>query len=388
MPNFDNWRKKSCRICDSFALEKIFSWGNQPLVNQYLSKATDKVDLYPLELYRCTNCGLLQLGHVIPKEILFPDDYPYVPSISKTNLEHFDRISEALDKELGLKDALVIDIGSNDGSLLKRFQEKGAKVLGVEPAGMLAERANQEGISTIHDFISPGVAEDIVKKHGKAKLVTMTNVFAHVDDLHGLLGALDILLGEEGVFFAQFPDVRNLLSENQFDTVYHEHLSYFTNEPLHYLFSHSPFEIYKIENSKMHGGSMQIQVRRRINPFGNFILNTEAIKKELYEYLTEQIKQGKKVAGFAAAAKGVILLNYCGLGSEIVDYVVDGTPYKQGKFIPGVNIPIYPEEYLLEDPPDIILILAWNFKEEIMQKLKGRNYTFVIPIPKMEVLHG
>ena len=194
---------------------------------------------------------------------------------------------------------------------------------------------------------------------------------------------MDILLDEDGVFFAQFPDARNLLRENQFDTIYHEHLSYFTYEPLHHLFSNSPFELWQITSDNIHGGSMQIWVRRRPKLEENFKDAVYTIAQDLKDVVNAAKMEGKKVVGFGAAAKGTVLLNYCNLH---LDYIVDGTSYKQGKFVPGVNTPIYPEEYLLEDPPDIVLILAWNFKEEIMEKLKGRGYTFVIPIPKVEVI--
>ena len=195
------------------------------------------------------------------------------------------------------------------------------------------------------------------------------------------LESLDILLDDDGVFFAQFPDARNLLKENQFDTIYHEHLSYFTYEPLHHLFSNTPFELWQITSDNIHGGSMQIWVRRRPKLVENFLDNVYLIKSKLQDKIYSHQASGKKIVGFGAAAKGTVLLNYCNLH---LDYVVDGTPYKQGKFIPGVNTPIYPEEYLLKDPPNAILILAWNFKDEIMDKLKGRGYTFIVPIPEVK----
>lgn len=376
-----------CRVCKSTGLEKVLSLGNQPLVNSYLTKKSDESPLYPLELMRCTVCSLIQLSYVVPKEKLFPDDYPYIPSVSKTNLEHFESIATQLVEELDLKtNSLVVDVGSNDGSLLKAFKSRGTKVFGIEPANDLAKKATLDGIPTQTGFFNRQMAEGVAFQHGKAKLVTMTNVFAHIDDLHECLEALDALLDEDGVFFAQFPDVRNLLKENQFDTIYHEHLSYFTYEPLYHLFANSPFELYKMESSKLHGGSMKIQVRRRNNPFGSFIFNTQTIASELRTTLASYKAEGKKIVAFGAAAKGMILLNYCKLDNSIIDYVADGTPYKQGKFTPATRIPIVPEEHLLEDPPDIVLILAWNFKDEIMKKLAGRGYTFVVPIPHVQII--
>ena len=316
------------------------------------------------------------------------DEYFYIPSVSKTGLKHFKKLAQKLIKELKLKkNDLVVDIGGNDGSLLLEFWKLGMKVVNVEPAKNI-----KCPFPTLRSYFDIKTAKKIVKNYGKAKLITATNSFAHIDNLQEYLKALDILLDEDGVFFAQFPDARNLLRENQFDTIYHEHLSYFTYEPLHHLFANTPFELWQITSDNIHGGSMQIWVRRRPELLEDFIKNVEKIKKELWELLVLKKYPAynfPKMVGFGAAAKGTVLLNYCGLNHNWIDYVVDGTPYKQGKFVPGTKIPIYPEEKLLEEKPGtIVLILAWNFKEEIMKKLKGRGYEFIIPIPKVEVVDG
>ena len=372
---------RRCRICKSFRLKKVFSLGNQPLANSFLSELTHFPKTYPLELYQCQHCTLLQLGKVVPKEELY-EEYYYVPSVAKTGLAHFQKLASKLVKELKLKrEDLVVDIGGNDGSLLRQFRKQ--KVVNVEPAKNIKVRSS---IPTIRDYFSEEVARVIVRTKGKAKLVTATNSFAHVDDLQEYLRALDILLDDDGVFFAQFPDARNLLSQNQFDTIYHEHLSYFTYEPLYHLFANSPFELWQITSDNIHGGSMQIWVRRRPGLLEEFIQGVHRIQMDLMNYLAraKHVDQ-RKVVGFGAAAKGTVLLNYCGLGN-IINYVVDSTPYKQGKVIPGVNLPIYPEDKLLEEKPGtIVLILAWNFKDEIMEKLKGRGFIFVVPIPKVTI---
>lgn len=374
---------KRCRVCKSFRLKKVFSLGKQPLANKLLKQPTKKQKNYPLDLYQCQHCTLFQLGKVVPKEEMY-EEYFYIPSVSKTGLEHFEKLSRRLIFELDLKKGdLVVDIGGNDGSFLKFFERKGMKVVNVDPAKNIKVK---KGIPIVRDYFTPEVAKIIVRTKGKAKLITATNVFAHVDNLQEFLKGLDILLDDDGIFFAQFPDVRNLLKENQFDTIYHEHLSYFTYEPLHHLFSNTPFELWQITSDNIHGGSMQIWVRRRSKLLEEFIQRVHRIRMDLMNYLarTKYVDQ-KKVIGFGAAAKGTILLNYCGLG-EIVDYVVDGTPYKQGKIIPGVNIPVYSEKELLKEKPGtIVLILAWNFKEEIMEKLKGKGFKFVIPIPKVQI---
>jgi len=368
---------KKCRICKHKKLKRIFSLGSQPYANNLLDKPS-KSKAYPLDLYQCQHCTLIQLGLVAPKEELF-DEYFYVPSASKTQLSHFKTMAQELVWRLGLnKDDRIVDIGSSDGSLLACFKDLGMDVLGIEPAKNVAKLATKNGIKTVCSYFKKGLSNK------KAKLALATNVFAHINDLDEFLEALDDLLDVDGVFVAQFPDVRNLLRENQFDTIYHEHMSYFTYEPLHHLFANTKFELYDIESNPIHGGSMRIFVRRRPPLLENFIKNVELIKRDLNAYLTECKDEGKRIVGFGAAAKGTVLLNYCNL--DFIDYVVDGNKLKQGKYIPGVNIPIYPEDQVWKDNPEVILILAWNFKNEIMGKLKDLDCTFVVPVPKVEVI--
>mgnify|MGYP001613641492 CR=1 FL=1 len=373
---------RRCRVCKSFRLKKVFSLGNQPLANNFINNPIENVKKYPLDLYQCRHCTLFQLGKVVKKEEMY-DKYLYVPSVSKTNLEYFRNLSADLINKLNLKQgSLVVDIGSNDGSFLNYFYKAGMDIIGVEPAKNIKTKGY-----TINGYFNEEIAGKIVRISEKAKLVTAINVFAHIDDLQEFIRALDILLDDDGVFFAQFPDLRNLLGENQFDTIYHEHLSYFTYEPLYHLFADTPFEIWQITSDNIHGGSMQIWVRRRKDLLFNFIKNVEWNREELKNVLEANRAAGNKIVGFGAAAKGTVLLNYCGLDNSIIDYIVDGTSYKQGKFVPGVNIPIYPEHKLLnEKPGTMVLILAWNFKEEIMEKLKGRGFYFVIPIPKIRII--
>ena len=371
---------KRCRICKSKELEKVFTLGKQPLANNLLANP-GKAPEYPLELLQCTHCSFIQLSYVVPKEKMY-DTYFYIPSVSKTQMTYFDTLSQRLIADCGLKKrSLVVDIGSNDGSLLWYFKKHGMRVLGIDPAENIKPK-----VQTMVEYFNPQTAFQAVWEKGKAKLATATNSFAHIHDLESYIHALDLLLDKDGIFFAQFPDVRNLLAENQFDTIYHEHLSYFSYESLHHLFSTSPFELYRIDSTPLHGGSMQIYARRRKPLLDQFVINANMIQKDLVEYCKKQKKAGKRIVGFAAAAKGITLLNACGLDNKTIDYIADGTSYKQGKFTPGGNIPVVSEEYLLDHKPDIVIILAWNFKDEIINKLKGRGYTFVVPIPKVEVI--
>lgn len=376
-----------CRICKSKNLKLIFSLGKQPLSNNLLTSKDDKPPVYPLELIRCSQCFLIQLNYVVDKEEMF-DNYLYIPSVSKTYLNHFKDMSDSLIREFNIeKNDLIVDIGGSDGSLLSFFQNRGMKVINVEPAKNIKSK-----VFKINSYFNKKTAREIVKKYGKAKLVTATNVFAHINDLHEFIKGLNLLLRTDGVFFAQFPNVENLIAENQFDTIYHEHLSYFTYEPLYRLFMNTPLEIIKIEDSKIHGGSMRLYVKKRIDKFTAFSKNVKNIKKELNAYLKDQKRLGKKIAGFGAAAKGVVLLFHCELDHKIIDYIADGTPYKQGKFTPGTLIPIREENELIKNPPDVLLILAWNFKEEIISKVRNllkdtdKKVKFVVPIPRVEII--
>lgn len=377
---------KQCRICKNQNLKLIFSLGKQPPANNLLKSKNEKSNKYPLELVQCDHCGLIQLSYVVDKRKLF-DNYFYIPSLSKTYLSHFDKLSLSLIKDLQLhRGDLVVDIGGSDGSLLYPFEKRGMKVVNIEPAKNIASK-----VLKINAYFDKKTAQSVVERFGKAKLATATNVFAHIHNLHKFINSLDILLDHDGVFFAQFPDVRYLLKENQFDTIYHEHLSYFTYEPLHHLFMNSPFELFKIENSKIHGGSMRIYVRRREKILSQFVKNVTEIKKDLNQYLRHEKSKGKRIAAFGAAAKGMTLLYYCGLDNKLIDYIADGTSYKQGKYSPGTLIKVVPESELLKTFPEVILILAWNYKEEIMNKVRkmygnDKKVKFVIPIPKMEII--
>lgn len=378
---------RKCRICKSKELKKIFSLGRQPLCNNLLSSPREKFPVYPLELVQCTHCSLIQLNYVVAREKMF-DNYLYIPSISKTYLEHFKEMSDSLIKDFNIKKGdLVVDIGGSDGSLLEFFQKRGMRVVNLEPAKNIKSK-----VFKLNSYFNKKAIEIIIKKFGQAKLVAATNVFGHIDNLDEVISGLNLLLRKDGVFFAQFPNVENIFLENQFDTIYHEHLSYFTYEPLYHLFTNSPLEIIKIEDSKIHGGSMRLYVRKRVDRLSAFSKNVENIKRDLNDYLKKQKELGKKIAGFGAAGKGMVLLFHCGLNNKIIDYIADGTPYKQGKFTPGTLIPILEEKELIKNTPDILLILAWNFKEEIIAKVRrllentGKKITFVVPIPQVEII--
>jgi len=413
--SFEKLRVKGCRICGSKKLHEFLSLGSMPIPNGFLTKEELKKPeiYYPLGVYFCQSCGLAQLTHVVPPEIMFKN-YLYIPSTSTTMLQHFKELAnETVVKfKLSPKD-LVIDIGSNDGTLLNFFQEDEARVLGIDPASNLVKIAQLKGVETIDDFFTTNLAKKILKEKGKAKVITATNVVAHVNDLHNLCQGISLLLDKEGVFIAEFPYLPDLLSKNEFDTIYHEHLSYFTIKPLTILFKKHRLLLFDIRRIPIHGGSIRIYVSHDQShykesktvkefleqellkklytkePYDDFGRRVGVIKRDLLNLLKRLRTQGKTIVGHGAAAKGNVLLNYCGIGTDLIDYIVDSIPFKQGRYTPGTHIPIYPEKRLEKEVPDYTLLLAWNFADEILKKqiryrMKGGQYIITIPYLRIE----
>lgn len=404
-----------CRVCKTKNLSKVLTLGPTPLANAFLSKKqVDSEELFfPLDVYFCKNCSFLQLGHVVDPTILF-GNYVYVSSTSKVFINHFEEFAESVFPRFCLnKDSLVIDIGSNDGVLLKPFKRLGAKVLGIEPAKHIAELAQKEGISTIAQFFSVNLAKQIVKKYGNAKVVTATNVFAHIDDLDEVINGLKILLDKDGVFIMEAPYLIDFIEKKYFDLVYHEHLSYWAVDPLIRLFKRFNMKIFNVEKVAVHGGTIRVfvekqngsyKIEKRVQNFLNqekqmkladiktyykFAKKINENKVQLIALLTKLKNKNKRIAGYGAPAKGNTLLNYFGIGSEILDYIVDDSPWKQGLYTPGKRIPVVSPERLYEDKVDYLLILAWNFADSIMKmhgKFKENGGKFIVPVPKPEIV--
>lgn len=404
---------KGCRICGNKRLHRFLKLGPSPMANNFLRKEQlkSKEPFYPLDIYLCPECGLVQLRDVVSPETLFKD-YVYLTGMSQTMKQNFYLLAvEAVNRFNLSKDDLVIDIGSNDGTLLKGFQQLGIKTLGIEPATNVALVAEQEGIETVNDFFSVEVAKNIIKRKGHARVITGTNVFAHVNDLDGILQAVDNLLTSDGIFIIEVPYLVDLLSKTEFDTMYHEHLSYFSLRPLVTLFKRFGMELFDVKRLAVHGGSIRCYVRKSPSPIENSVYQLltleESLKlNELYTYLafTARVKKirlqltsllkrlkrkGYKIVGYGAAAKGNTLLNYCKIGTDVLDYIVDDTPFKQGLYTPGMHIPVVPSDRILKDKPDYVLLLAWNYLDEILKKewkyqeLGGR---FIVPIPEPKII--
>lgn len=404
-----------CRICKNKDLRKFLSLGGQPLANSFLTENELRTgeNKFPLEICFCSNCSLVQLTHVVSPELLFKN-YVYVSSTTNTFRTHFFGLSETLTKMLGLaKNSLAIDIGSNDGILLKGFQKFGVRTVGVEPATNVAMIANQDGVETINDFFNQRVVSKIIEEKGQADVVTATNVFAHVNDIHDLVKNVKALIKEDGIFVIEVPYLIDMLEKMTFDTIYHEHLSYFTVTPLMHFFQKLDMEIFKIEKVDTHGGSLRLFVKNKSTKFasdgsvGRFLNNESKIgihnfklyedfakrvfdvKAKLVSFLQKIKQAGNSIAAYGAPAKGNTLLNFCGIGKNYIDYIVDDNPLKQNLFAPGTHIPIVNSSMLDKQTPNYILILAWNFAKEIMEnnkKYREAGVKFIIPLPEPTIV--
>ena len=404
-------KKKSCRVCLGNNLTKVISLGSTPLANAFLDDKQVEADekYYPLEVYFCNSCAFIQLGHVVSPELLF-SDYVYVSSTSKVFVDHFVRFAEKNAKQFNLNsESLVIDIGSNDGILLKPFKAKGIRVLGVEPAKKIAAYANNEGIDTLPFFMNTKVAKDINKKYGKADIVTATNVFAHVDDLDELTQSIKAVLKNEGVFIIEAPYLIDFVKKRYFDLIYHEHLSYWRVGTLKHFFERFDMKVINVEKVPVHGGSIRVYVAKnesthvvqkavqefiakekevkldKVGTYTNYAKAIEENKIKLLNLLYKLKKKGKSIVGYGAPAKGNTLLNYFNIGSETLEYIVDDSSWKQGLYSPGKRLPIKDFSSLNKDKFDYMLILAWNFAESIIAKNKNfseKGGKFIIPVPR------
>ncbi|MEK6876439.1 MAG: class I SAM-dependent methyltransferase [Nanoarchaeota archaeon] len=410
----DTYKKVArCRVCGSEELINYFDLGKTPLANSLveLKDKGKKEKKFPLEVLYCKNCSLSQLSIVVDPKILFLR-YVYRSSMSKTFQAHCAEMADSVISLLGpSKKELVVDIASNDGCLLEQFKKRGFRVMGVEPAENIAKIANSKGIETLCKFWDDGVAETILKKYGKAKVITATNVFAHVDDLSSFLKAVSILLDENGLFIIEVPYLYNLLAKNEFDTIYHEHLSYFLVKPLKVLLDRNKLKIFRVEKYSIHGGSLRVfaskgnlkgdgSLRRLLEfedkkglystkSYRDFEAGAKEIKKNLLKLLAELAYKNKKIAAFGASAKGNTLLNYCGIDSKLIRAVIDDTPEKQNHIYPGTGIKIVDRSYLDKEKPDYVLLLAWNFADEIIKKLESAHrgkFRYIIPIPAVKVV--
>lgn len=404
--------KTTCRVCKGTDLTRILSLGEHPPVDNFIEASkVEGEKRYPLDVYFCSTCTLVQLLDVVAEEELFHGDYAYFSSASKPLVDHFSSYAEDLKKEQLQEGDLVVDIGSNDGILLQNFVEK-YRVLGIEPSANVAAEARTKGVETMDGFFTVEMAKQIVATHGKAKVISANNVFAHIDAVDEIILAVKELLTDDGVFVTESHYLLDLIEHGEFDTVYHEHLCYYSVKALIHLFERFDMEVFDVRRVNVHGGSIRVYARKKtghpiqesvmallrleetaglhsLARFNDFQKEAEAIKEKLVTLVRGFRAEGKTVSAYGAPAKGNTLLNFCGFTAEDIKYVTDTTPYKVGRLTPGSHIPVVSPEILQTDTPDYLLLLAWNYRDFILAKeqaLRDRGAKFIIPIPTVQIV--
>lgn len=408
-------RRTACRACDTEPLAPFIELGPQPLANSFLTdleKEAATEPKFPLDVALCRKCGLVQILDVVDPEFLFRD-YIYVTGTSDTIAVHNQKYAAAVKDALSLSaDDLVVEVASNDGSLLLEFQKLGVKTLGVEPARNIAKTARERGVETIEDFFDSTVGPRLKEERGPARAVIGNNVLAHVDTPRDFLQGAAALIGPGGRVVVEVPYIEEFVERNEYDTVYHEHHSYFSVAALMHLFEAAGLTLQKVDRVPVHGGSIRVWAGHADEaPHAPaVVLMAEEEKKrgytsfERYQRFANEVKAqrsamngllrdlktaGHSVVGYGAPAKGNTMLNYCGIDASLVAYTVDKNPLKVGKYTPGSHLLVRPPEVLVEEQPDYVLILAWNFAEEIMRQqdaYRKAGGKFIIPIPKPEVV--
>jgi SAM-dependent methyltransferase len=386
-----------------------------PLANSYLKpEQLNRIEpFYPLHVYVCAKCLLVQLEQFSTPHDIF-SDYAYFSSFSDSWLAHAKAYVDMIVERFALgKNSKVVEIASNDGYLLQNFVSRGIPVLGVEPAANVAEVAKKKGINTKAAFFGEKTAVDLCADGWSADLIIGNNVLAHVPDLNDFVKGLKVLLKPTGLITMEFPHLLQLMEQNQFDTIYHEHFSYFSFHAVEQVFARHGMKLFDVEELPTHGGSLRIyachdqdaskpigtrarELKSReeaagfsqLNHYLSFGPQVEATKRKLLSFLISARQEGKRVVGYGAPAKGNTLLNYCGVRTDLIDYTVDRSPHKQGHFLPGVHIPIYAPEQIRQTHPDYLLILPWNLREEVMHQMsciREWGGKFVLPIPEVKV---
>ncbi|MGZ4168469.1 MAG: methyltransferase domain-containing protein [Solirubrobacteraceae bacterium] len=404
-----------CRFCAA-PLEIVFAdLGMSPLANSYLTpeQANGMEPFYPLRAYVCSQCFLVQLEQFETPDHIF-SDYAYFSSYSSSWLEHSKRYAEQMIDRFGLdENSHVVELASNDGYLLQYFRDRGVPVLGIEPAANVAKVAEENGIPTLVKFFGRAVATEQAAKT-PADLLLGNNVLAHVPDLNDFVGGMKILLKAGGVITMEFPHLMRLIDENQFDTIYHEHFSYFSFLTVRRVFAAHGLKLFDVEELSTHGGSLRIYgahdddetksetdrarelaERERqagyedVETYRAYARDVQDEKRSILTFLIDLKRQGRSIAGYGAPAKGNTMLNFCGVGTDFLDYTVDLNPHKQGHFLPGSHIPIYPPDRLRETQPDVVLILPWNLRDEIVEQhayIREWNGCFAARSPEMRLL--
>ncbi len=406
----------TCRFCGNTLRHTFVDLGMSPLCESYLSieQLNQMEPFYPLYVYVCDSCYLVQLEEYVSRENIFTE-YAYFSSYAVSWLEHAKKYTEQMIDRFSLnQNSFVVEVASNDGYLLQYFVERGIPVLGIEPALNVAETAVANGVPTLTEFFGVECAQKLAATGKKADIIAGNNVLAQVPDLNDFVGGLKILLKPQGVITIEFPHLMCLMEENQFDTIYHEHFSYFSFITAEKIFAGHGMTLFDVEELSTHGGSLRIYARHaddhskpvsdrvielhkreiaagftNMECYFDFAEQVKETKRKLLSFLIQAKREGKSVAGYGAPGKGNTLLNYCGIRTDFLDFTVDRNPYKQGKFLPGTHIPIFHPDRIAEVRPDYVLILPWNFKDEIMKQMayiRDWGGQFVVPIPEVQVI--
>ena len=403
----------ACRSCGGDDLRVFLDLGVTPLADRLLTEETRNAPepAFPLRVTFCKGCGLVQITETVNPEILFADAYPYYSSFSPALLAHSRANALDLIQRRGLtKNSFVIELASNDGYLLKNYVEAGIAVLGIDPASGPAEAAEKIGVPTMNAFFTRELAQRLRDEGRRADVVHANNVLAHVADTNGFVSGLRLILKDEGVAVIEAPYLKPLIEHVEFDTIYHEHLCYFSVTALDKLFRRHGLFLNEIKPLAIHGGSLRLYVEPRervgasvteqlaeerrlgldaLGYYEHFSARVDTLRNDLIALLRDLKAQGKSIAAYGAAAKGATLINYVGIGADILDFVVDRNIHKQGKFMPGQAIPIRAPEALLEAAPDYVLVLAWNFSDEILAQqstYRDRGGKFIIPVPTPRIV--
>ncbi len=406
-----------CRFCKHKVETEFADLVNSPASNSYLTaqQLNEPEVFYPLKVMACEKCFLVQVDEYKKSEDIFNSDYAYFSSFSTSWLAHSKKYTEMMIARFGYNEkSLVTEIASNDGYLLQYFKEKNVPVLGIEPTANTAAVAIKKGIPSVVDFFGVRLATKLAGEGKKTDLLLGNNVLAHVPDINDFVGGMKVMLKENGVITMEFPHLYQLVLNNQFDTIYHEHFSYLSFTTVSKIFEAQGLVMFDVEEVPTHGGSLRIFAKHKedsskpigsnvavmlqkekdagmlkIDYYKNFQTKIETVKNDLLDFLLKQKRAGKKVAAYGAAAKGNTLLNYCGVKNDMISFVVDANPAKQHKFMPASHIPIVQEDRIKKDKPDFIIILPWNIKDEIVKQLDYVNAwgcKFVVPIPKLQTL--
>lgn len=404
-----------CRFCKTELTHDFIDLVNSPASNSFLTAAqlNEPETFYPLKVYTCHKCFLVQVDEYKKSDAIFNSNYVYFSSFSTSWLKHAKAYTEMMTERFGYnKESLVIEVASNDGYLLQYFHQNDIPVLGIEPTANTAEAAKEKGIASVVDFFGVRLAKELVAKKIKADLLLGNNVLAHVPDIVDFVGGMKIILKEQGVVTMEFPHLMQLVDNNQFDTIYHEHFSYLSFTTVKQIFESQGLEMFDVDQIPTHGGSLRIYAKHKedvsktvsdnvsklleleaskgmsgLEYYNGFQQKAMKVKLDMLSFLIQQKNVGKKVAAYGAAAKGNTLLNFCGVKNDLIDFVVDANPHKQNKFLPASHIPVMNEDHLKNEQPDYVIILPWNIKEEITQQLsyiRDWGGKFVVPIPSVQ----